>query len=449
MTNYLKMTTKDLDTKAILDKVLNKEITNIKAWELLWLSNRQIIRKKNKYKLEGVSWLIHKARWKPSNHKHDPTNYLEIINLRNQQYDDYNITHFCEKLEEKHNIVISIPTLRNELIRNNLHKVKKRKISKQRAKRERRPNYWDLVQYDWSYHKWLEDRNWWEELCLLLAVDDATWEATAKFDKSEWIVPTFHFWKEYIEEKWKPRWIYLDKFATYKINHPNATNDKELPTQFWESCKTLWMQLIFAHSAEWKWRVERMNYTFQDRLVREMREINISNTKEANIFLKEIFLPKFNAKFNVEPRENTNLHIPLNNDEIEHLSQIFSKKVRRKLKNDFTIAFNNNYYQLYRNKDWGSVTLYKWDSITVEEHLDWKIHFSKNLKYLTYKVLPEKRKRRYKLPMAPVNSSHFKEMKDEIEKLEKINNIVKENNKEKIKTQTYYEKHWKPHPFVR
>lgn len=93
--------------------------------------------------------------------------------------------------------------------------------------------------------------------------------------------------------------------------------------------------------------------------------------------------------------------------------------------------------------------MYKWDSITVEEHLDWKIHFSKNLKYLTYKVLPEKRKRRYKLPMAPVNSSHFKEMKDEIEKLEKINNIVKENNKEKIKTQTYYEKHWKPHPFVR
>jgi len=31
MTNYLQMTNKDLDTKVILDKVLNKEITNIKA----------------------------------------------------------------------------------------------------------------------------------------------------------------------------------------------------------------------------------------------------------------------------------------------------------------------------------------------------------------------------------------------------------------------------------
>ena len=447
MTNYLQMTNKDLDTKVILDKLLNREITNIKAWELLWLWKRQMIRKKKKYKVEWIKWLIHKARWKPSNHKHDPTNYKEIIKLRIEKYDDYNITHFCEKLEKKHNIIISIPTLRNELIRNNLHKVKKRKISKQREKRERRPNYWDLIQYDWSYHKWLENRNWWEELCLLLAVDDATWEATAKFDKSEWIVPTFNFWKEYIEEKWKPRWIYLDKFATYKINHPNATNDKELPTQFWKSCKTLWIQLIFAHSAEWKWRVERMNYTFQDRLVKEMREANICNIKSANIFLKEIFLPKFNAKFNVEPRENANLHIPLNKNEIEHLNQIFSKKVRRKLKNDFTIAFNNNHYQLYRNKQWWWVTLYKWDSITVEEHLDWRIHFSKNLKYLTYKALPEKRKKRYTLPMAPVNSTHFKEMKDEIEKLKEINNIEKEN--EKKNKRTYFEIHWKPHPWMK
>jgi hypothetical protein len=94
-----------------------------------------------------------------------------------------------------------------------------------------------------------------------------------------------------------------------------------------------------------------MNYTFQDRLVKEMREANICDTESANIFLKEIFLPKFNAKFNIEARENANLHIPLNNDEIEHLNQIFSKKVRRKLKNDFTIAFNNNHYQLYRNKE--------------------------------------------------------------------------------------------------
>jgi len=34
-----------------------------------------------------------------------------------------------------------MPTLRNELIRNNIHKEKKRKIPQKREKRERRPNY--------------------------------------------------------------------------------------------------------------------------------------------------------------------------------------------------------------------------------------------------------------------------------------------------------------------
>ncbi len=447
MTNYLKMTNKDLDTKKIMDKLLECEITNIKAWEILWLSKRQIIRKKKKYKLEWINWLIHKARWRPSNHKHDPTKYKEIIKLRKEKYYDYNIIHFREKLLEKHNIKIAYWTLRNELINNLLFKVKKRKIKPQREKRERRANCWDLIQYDWSYHKWLEDRNWWEELCLLLAVDDATWKATAKFDKSEGIVPTFNFWKEYIKENWKPRWIYLDKFATYKINHPNATNDKELPTQFWRVCKTLWIQLIFANSAEWKWRVERMNYTLQDRLVKEMREVNICDINDANKFLKEVFLPHFNAKFSIEARELSNLHISLSKDERRHLNQMFSKQSKRKLKNDFTIAFKNNNYQLYRNKHLRSVTLHKWDIITVEEHLDWKVYFSKKWKNFVSKKLNKKRKSRYTLPLAPINNNNFKEMKDEIDKLYKINKIKKENERKNKKS--YFEIHWKPHPWMK
>jgi hypothetical protein len=82
-----------------------------------------------------------------------------------------------------------------------------------------------------------------------------------------------------------------------------------------------------------------------------MREVNICDIDNANKFLNEIFLPKYNFKFNVEPREKANLHIPLSKDELEHLDQIFSKHSKRKLKNDFTIAFKNKHYQLYRNKD--------------------------------------------------------------------------------------------------
>jgi hypothetical protein len=84
--------------------------------------------------------------------------------------------------------------------------------------------------------------------------------------------------------------------------------------------------------------------------VKEMREANICDINNANKFLKEVFLPKFNTQFNVEAREEANLHISLSEDEKNHLNQIFSKQSKRKLKNDFTVAFKNNYYQLYRNK---------------------------------------------------------------------------------------------------
>lgn len=441
MTNYLQMTTRDIEIKETLDKVLNWEITNIKAAELLWLSERQIIRKKQRYELEWIEWLIHKSRWKTSNHKHAPTKYKEIITLRKEKYSDYNVIHFKEKLEEKHEIKISYCTLRNELILNWFLKVKKRKIKQEFHQRPRRENYWELVQYDWTYHKWLEERNWSEELCLLVKVDDATWIINAKFDKSEWTIPTFNFWKEDIFKNWKPRAIYLDRFATYKINHPNATNDKELPTQFWRVAKTFWIQLIFANSAQWKWRVERMNWTLQDRLVKELRENKICDLGSANKFLEEDFLPKFNVKFKVEPVWVANLHIPLSKEEIEHLDQIFSKHSKRKLKNDFTIAFNNTYYQLYRNKDWWWPHLNKWDMITVEEHLDWNIYLAKNWKYIIFKELPEKRTRSYKLPMAPANTTHAEEMKNEIDKLQEIDKIKNEN---KI---SYFEGNWKEHPY--
>ncbi|MDR2641144.1 MAG: hypothetical protein LBC61_07895 [Candidatus Peribacteria bacterium] len=45
-----------------------------------------------------------------------------------------------------------------------------------------------------------------------------------------------------------------------------------------------------------------MNGTLEDRLVKELREANICDMDNANKFLQEIFLPKFNKKFGVEAR---------------------------------------------------------------------------------------------------------------------------------------------------
>lgn len=116
-------------------------------------------------------------------------------------------------------------------------------------------------------------------------------------------------------------------------------------------CQELGITLIFANSPQGKGRVERMNKTLQDRLVKELREANISTLPEANIFLRDIFLPRFNAQFMVEPRESSNLHIALREDEIQKLDALFSEQKQRKVHNDFTIRFEGRIFQLYRNKE--------------------------------------------------------------------------------------------------
>ena len=445
------MTAQEISIKEVMNKLLNRELTEKEASKIIRKSLRQTQRIKRKYKIEWISWLIHKLRWKKWNRKYDETKYDNALEIIKEKYSDYGPTLASEKLEENYNIKISVPTLRNEMIRAWLWKSKtRRKTDKQYLKRERKENYWEMIQYDWSYHKWFEWREWTNYQCLLVSVDDATNELTAKFSLNEWLIETFKFWKEYIETKWKPLTIYLDKFATYKINYPTATDDKELKTQFWRACESININLIFANTPQAKWRVERMNKTLQDRLVKELRENNISDIETANKFLKEVFTPKFNKKFMCKAKNDWNLHINLSKEEQEKIDQTFSEHKERKISNDYTIQFKNKYYQLYRTKE-KLYMIKPWEKITVERHLNWEIKISKNWIYIVSKVLNEKPEKLWQIFTAPISDEDIEiKRKEALEKLEKEKKEQKiEKEKLKETSLTYFQKTWKSHPFAK
>ncbi len=448
MTNYLTMTLKELNINTVMGKVIKHKLDIKEASDLIGKSERQTKRIKKRYIEEWPEWLIHKARWRPSNHKIDENKYQKAIQIIKDKYYDYWPTLSAEKLSEKHNIVVNISSLRKQMIKAGIWKNKKRKKDdKQFTARARKETYGEMLQYDWSYHKWFEERNGTEYQCLLVSVDDSTWEMDAKFAKNEGLVETFKFWKEYILSKWKPKSIYLDKYATYKVNYPDATDDRELPTQFGRACKFLWIKLIFANTPQAKWRVERMNWTLQDRLVKALREEKISNMETANKFLKEKFLPDFNKKFMKEARSSNNMHIDLREDEKDKLDQIFSEHKQRKVANDFTIRFENKYYQLYRRKTWW-YTLRTWEKVTIEKHLNGDIMISKNLVYITSKTSFERPERQFKLLTAPISESSLILIKGEIVERERLEQIEKQRIEEDNKTDTYYQTHWKAHPFI-
>lgn len=115
-------------------------------------------------------------------------------------------------------------------------------------------------------------------------------------------------------------------------------------TQFKRAMDDLGIKIIYANSAQAKGRVERLNKTLQDRLVKELRLAEISDIETANKFLLE-FVNKYNQKFAVEPKEKNDAHRLLNFSEDE-LNTIFSIQTTRTASKNLELSYDNTIYQI-------------------------------------------------------------------------------------------------------
>jgi hypothetical protein len=386
------MSQKEIDRHDIILRVIRKELTGVEAATLLKLSPRQIKRLKAAVRECGAQGLIHGNRGQRSNRRIPEKEQVKIAKLLHKHYWDFKPTHASEKLRDVHKIVRDPKTIRRIMIEEELWKPRRgRKKQTHRSWRARKPRVGQMQQFDGSYHDWFEGRDGIGEACLLLSVDDATGRITrAQFVKDEGVLPVFAFWRDYILEHGKPRSIYVDKFSTYKMNQQVAKANHDTRTRFQRAMAQLHIEDISAHSPEAKGRVERIFETLQDRLVKEMRLLGISRWEEGNLFLTDMFIPWFNKRYGVTPQETGDLHTPLTKQEKKQLDSIFSRRSTRVVNNDFTLSFDNTWYQLTKGQP---VTICKKDKVTIEERLDGSFHVRLKNKSLNYQILPARPKR--------------------------------------------------------
>jgi len=392
------MTEKELSRYEIIKRLIRKEINGTDAAKQLSLSLRQVKNIKARVIKEGAKGVIHAGRGKKSNRCLPTEKIKEIKTIIKKNYQDFGPTFAAEKLLEDHQIIISKEKLRKLMTEWSLWKPKpRRRVKHKHLWRPRKNNLGEMEQFDGSYHRWFGK----EESCLLLAVDDATGRIThARFDYNEGVVAVFKFWTEYFPKNGLPISIYLDKFSTYKVNHRNAVDNKDLITQFERAAKEIGIKLITANSPQAKGRVERMNKTLQDRLVKELGLAKIITIEGANKFL-EGYTPRFNSRFAVVPGRRANLHRPLNEAVKARLPQVFSIQKKRVVCNDYTVRFDNKYYQL---SDSQPCTVYKKDVVIIEEHLDGEIKINYKNKYLNYTELPERPKKEIDVKLIALTS---------------------------------------------
>jgi len=403
--DIIAMSSKEFTRYEIIKDLVDNKINGTDASLKLGLSIRQTKRLKRRVKDGGVKNLAHGNRGKTGNRKIDSEIIKNARKFLKEKYSDFKPTFASEKLFENHEIKLSNETVRQIMIDEELWKPKlKKNNGEHRQWRERKENYGEMEQFDGSYEKWFEDRA--SVCCLLAAIDDANGKISkAMFADSEGVVPVFSFWKSYVKTVGKPISIYLDRFSTYKQNAKSLVDDPKALTQFERANKELDIKIIHAYSPQAKGRIERLFGTLQDRLIKEMRLKNICSIEEANKFLEDEFIPKFNKKFSVPAKGKNDLHRKLNDFEKENLDKIFSIQNPRIVCNDFTIKFKGIYFQLL--KDQPTLVLRK-DKILVQETLDGETFISLRGKNLNYKTLPERPKKEVKEKVTALHREYKK-----------------------------------------
>lgn len=399
------MTKKEALRYDIIKDLLAQKIDGAEAAKQLNLSVRQTKRLKAAVHSLGVKGIIHGSRGRKGNRRIDEGVISKAKEYLKKTYHDFNPLLAQEHLRDDRKIRLSKETVRQLMIKERLWRPKKKTDAKKHFWRERKDNCGEMQQFDGSYHNWFEGRSEAAvglEQCLLLSVDDATGKITgAVFEDNEGVEAVFRFWKEYFKTNGLPNAIYLDKFSTYKVNHKNAVDNLELMTQFERAMNQLGVRVIHANSPQAKGRVEKMNGTLQRRLVKEMRLNGINTIEEANGFLKEIFIPKFNRQFAVVPKKENDLHRKLDEKKTNELDKILSIQSERRVNNDYTIRLKNNYYQLNETQP---IAVCKKDAVVVEERLTGEIKISLRGRYLNHFRLPERPKKEVNIKLAALTA---------------------------------------------
>jgi hypothetical protein len=341
----LTMSAKELRRVAALSRVQDESWNLAEAARHLKISYRQAKRAWARYQQAGNAGLLHRLRGRPSNHGRHCQQREQALDLYRQKYADYGPTLAAECLAAEDGLQVSVSSLRRWLLAEGLW-TRERRRAKHRRRRLRRERAGELWQMDGSHHDWFEGRRGWA--VLMVIIDDATGTIYARFFEAETLEAAQETFGRYVRRLGLPMGLYVDQAGIYRSDREPTAEElaREIrpETQFGRALRELDVELILARSPQAKGRVERVNGTLQDRLVKALRRAGISDLAAANMFLEEKFLAEFNARFGKPPADPNGAHRPLT--ENIDLDRILSVREPRTVQHDWTVRWQNRFLQL-------------------------------------------------------------------------------------------------------
>ncbi len=327
----------------IMAGVKEEELTLVAAAGLMGVCYRQSKRIWRRYQADGDAGLVHRLRGKPGPRRKPSALRAQVLALCDEpRYEGFGPTLMAEQLL-KARLVVDHETLRRWRIATNQHTVRRRQQT-HRQWRERKPCFGAMVQMDGSHHDWFEGRG--AKCVLMVMVDDATNRMYCRFFEEETTRASYDVLEGWVRKHGLPGSLYVDRDSIYRCEgQPSIAEQlagKEPQTQFGRAMEALGIKLILANSPQAKGRVERMNGTLQDRLVKELRLAGISDMESANRFLDGKYLRAFNRKFAREAASPMDAH----RKNTKPLQEALSWETERVVQGDWTVTCEAKRYQL-------------------------------------------------------------------------------------------------------
>lgn len=342
----LRMSVTERRRLELLSRVKSGEVSLVKAAEVLGISYRQAKRLWARFQEQGDAGLVHRLRGRASNRHVQPLRKEQALELYRAKYAGYGPTLAAECLEYEDDLAVPASTLRVWLCAAGLwQRQRRRKLHRRR--RARREHFGELVQMDGSHHDWFEGRRAWA--VLMVMIDDATGRIYARFFENESWLSAATTLRCYAARHGLPRALYVDRHGIYRADREPTAEEIyagiEPKTQFGRALDELEMELILAHSPQAKGRVERVNRTLQDRLVKELTRAGISDLEAANRYLEEKYLSCFNEQFGRPATQSADLHRATTD---ECVLRALALQEDRVVQPDWTVRWNNGFLQLPR-----------------------------------------------------------------------------------------------------
>jgi transposase len=334
---------KAMDVQAVILKALSGEIHWFRAAEILGMHPRSVRRWRERYEQHGYHGLIDKRHQRPSQRRVPFAEVERIVRLYREQYAGFNVRHFHEIVRREHRVTLSYSYVKQALQMAGLVK-KRRPRGRHRRRREPRACFGELLHLDGSVHPWLalvpDQRS-----CLIAVPDDATNRVLhAALYPSESTHAVMTALRDVFRTHGLPMAVYTDR-ARWAFYTPTAKGpvDKHRLTQVGRALHRLGIEHIPAYSPQARGRSERLNRTFQDRLVNELRVAHVTTLEAANAYLRDVFLPRHNERFARAPRDAASAFVPLGSADLD---LILCQEEERVVAPDNTVTIGRQVLQI-------------------------------------------------------------------------------------------------------